>query len=82
MIQEINNNDHYQYLSESELQVVVKIYNKNILKVRKFNHLDLVEFYYDDRMPKLIDINYLNTFMKNIKTSYREARLKSILEGF
>ena len=82
MTTQLDSNNHYLELTEKELQAVAKLYDPSIIKVRKFDYLDLVEFYYDDKMPRLIDISHIPTLMRELKVLYREQRLQFIMDTF
>jgi len=74
------NNELYQRLPENELEAIIRLYNPLIKKVRKFDHLDLVEFYYQDKPSKVFDIRRLDDLVIEMKQNYRQMRLAFLLK--
>jgi len=81
MILEMDFNDElYQRLPENELEAIIKLYNPLIKKVRKHDHLEIVEFYYEDKPTKLFDIRQLDKLVIEMKQNYRNMRLAFLLK--
>ena len=81
MILEMDFNDElYQRLPENELEAIIKLYNPLIKKVRKHDHLEIVEFYYEDKPTKLFDIRQLDKLVIEMKQNYINMRLAFLLK--
>jgi hypothetical protein len=81
MILEMDFNDElYQRLPENELEVIIRLYNPVIKRVRKHDHLGIVEFYYEDKPSKVFDIRRLDDLVIEMKQNYRNMRLAFLLK--
>ena len=74
------NNEIYIHLPENELEVIIKLYNPLIKRVRKHEHLEIVEFYYQDKPSKVFDLKRLDELVMDMKQNYREMRLAFLLK--
>ena len=74
------NNEIYRHLPENELEVIIKLYNPLIKRVRKHEHLEIVEFYYQDKPSKVFDLKRLDELVMDMKQNYREMRLAFLLK--
>ena len=74
------NNELYQRLPENELETIIKLYNPLIKRVRKHDHLEIVEFYYEDKPSKVFDIRRLDELVIEMKQNYRQMRLTFLLK--
>ena len=75
-----HNNEIYKNLPENELEAIIKLYNPIIKRVRKHDHLEIIEFYYQDKPSKVFDIRQLDKLVLEMKQNYREMRLSFLLK--